>query len=62
MSEIKARRTAADIDSEVNAKYGETHFIDKIPGTHVELDKLQENQLVCWGDGITFHFLLTRKP
>jgi len=46
----------------VNQKWGATHNIEKVMGTTVELDKLGKNQSVVWGDGETYHFLLTPKP
>lgn len=45
----------------VRAKYGQTHTIEAIKGTKINLQKLNKNQSVCWGDGETYHFRLTTK-
>ena len=45
----------------VEQKYGKTHHIKKVFGTHVDLRNLEKNQSVCWGDGETYHWLLTKK-
>ena len=42
-------------------KYGETHIVEKIWGTEPDLRNLKKNQSVCWGDGETYHILLTEK-
>lgn len=42
-------------------KYGETHLIEKRMGTSVDITKLKDNESVCWGDGVSYHFLLTKK-
>lgn len=42
-------------------KYGETHTITARLGLKVDLRKLAPNESVCYGDGETFHFLLTKK-
>ncbi len=46
----------------VKAKWGKTHIIQKVMGTKAELKELNPKQSVCWGDGETYHFLLTEKP
>lgn len=42
-------------------KFGKTHTIEKRMGTSVNMEELKDNQSVCWGDGISYHFLLTEK-
>lgn len=46
---------------DVIKKWGKTHTIEKIMGTHVDLKNLKNGQSVCWGDGETYHFRLTKK-
>ena len=46
---------------DVIKKYGETHIIQIVQGTNVCLPELKDNESVCYGDGITFHFLLIEK-
>jgi hypothetical protein len=43
----------------VFALYGKTHKIEKRAGTAVFLPLLKDNQSIVWGDGKTFHWLLT---
>lgn len=45
----------------VTERYGETHTIEAVLGTTGELEDLEDNQSVCWGDGKSYHFLLTKK-
>ncbi len=42
-------------------KYNKTHDIEKVPGTSVRMQDLNDDQSVCWGDGKTYHYLLTKK-
>lgn len=49
-------------DRRILERYGKTHIIDRVQGVKVEMNQLQENQSVCWGDGKTFYYLLTEKP
>lgn len=44
----------------VKAKYGTTHKIEAVLGVNPKLSKLQSNQSVVWGDGVSFHFRLTK--
>jgi hypothetical protein len=44
---------------EVYEKYSATHTVTARHGTKIDLTKLEKNQSVVWGDGKTFHFLLT---
>lgn len=41
--------------------YGKTHKITKIMSTKIYLGNLGDNQSVCYGDGETYSWLLTRK-
>jgi hypothetical protein len=45
----------------IEHKYGKTHNIKKRKGTEVDLTHLNENESVVWGDGKTYHYLLTKK-
>lgn len=45
---------------QVKEIYGKTHKIEAVLGTHVTLDDLGPGQSICWGDGETFHFRLTK--
>lgn len=49
-----------DIDPKVLLLYGKTHKIEKRFGTEVILETLEDNQSVCYGDGGTYHYLLTK--
>ena len=42
-------------------KYGKTHYVEKKKGTEINLKNLEDNQCVVWGDGETYHYLLTKK-
>jgi len=42
-------------------KWGRDYYITKAMGTEVVLSTLKENQAVCYGDGKTYHFVLTKK-
>lgn len=44
----------------VREKYGQTHAIEAIKGTKIIMAKLAKNQSVCWGDGESYHFRLTK--
>lgn len=50
------------VENDVFAKFGATHTIEKRSGTSPTLTDLADNQSVCYGDGKTFHYLLTEKP
>ena len=45
---------------EVFKKYKGTHMITARLGTRVDLTKLAANESIVYGDGETFHFLLTK--
>ncbi len=45
----------------VHDKYGTTHDIKKVYGVEIDLRNLNPNECVCWGDGATYHWLLTEK-
>ena len=45
----------------IQARYGKTHYIKKIPGTVCDLYTLKDNQSVCFGDGQTYYFRLTER-
>lgn len=50
----------ADVD--VKKLYGKTHTFKRIYSTlSPNLLTLKSNQSVCWGDGKTFCYLLTKK-
>ena len=51
----------SDILKRVNDRWGKTHTIAKIMGTDVDLRNLKDGESVCYGDGKTYHFLLTAK-
>jgi hypothetical protein len=42
-------------------KFGETCKIEVVIGTQVIFAELARNQGVCFGDGDTYHFRLTKK-
>lgn len=42
-------------------KWGATHNIKKVKGTNPNMESLWEGQGVAYGDGETFHWLLTEK-
>jgi len=44
----------------VREKYAETHKIEAVLGTKVDMRCLAENESICWGDGETYHFKLTK--
>lgn len=44
----------------VKSKHGKTHKIEAVLGTKPNLTLLQPNQSVCWGDGESYHFRLTK--
>lgn len=46
---------------EAELKYGETHTVEKVFGTSPDLRNLKNGQEVMWGDGETYHILLTKK-
>jgi hypothetical protein len=46
---------------QIEAKYGKTHTIRKWNGTKVDLTELATNQIICQGDGVNYHWLLTEK-
>lgn len=45
----------------IKEKWGWTHIIEKRKGVSVDLSSLKKGQIVLYGDGKTFHWLLTRK-
>lgn len=45
----------------VNELYGKTHKIQAVKGVNVDLRNLSSGESVCYGDGKTYHFLLTKK-
>lgn len=45
---------------EVFKKYEGTHMVTARLGTRIDLTKLDKNQSVVYGDGKSFHFLLTK--
>lgn len=45
---------------QVYAKYEGTHMVTARLGTRVDLTKLNSNESIVYGDGETFHFLLTK--
>ena len=51
----------SEILKRVNDKWSETHTIEKRMGTDVDLRHLKDGESVCYGDGKTYHFLLTAK-
>lgn len=62
--------TKIEIDKEnsilvkVESLYGKTHTIEtfKIPRSgRVDLSKLKKDQSICYGDGIKFYCVLTKK-
>lgn len=59
---MKKSKSYVTLLKEVTAKWGETHDIEKVMGTEVDLTLLNDNQSVVWGDGETFHWRLTKKP
>ena len=42
-------------------KWGKTHTIKKVIGTEIQLGNLNKNESVVYGDGKTFHWLITLK-
>lgn len=46
---------------EVFKKYAGTHVIIAVHGVRVDLTKLKPNESVCYGDGRSFYFKLTKK-
>ena len=58
----KTEKETEDEDyKRVYDKYGNTHEIEKVDGTVARIMDLDDDQEVCWGDGKTYHFLLTKK-
>jgi hypothetical protein len=45
---------------EVFKKYEGEHMVTAVLGTRPNLQKLAKNESVCWGDGKSFHFKLTK--
>lgn len=41
-------------------KYEGTHTVTAVPGVRIDLTKLKNNESVCYGDGKSFHFKLTK--
>jgi hypothetical protein len=50
------RRDYADVFK----KYEGTHMITAVPGVKVDLRKLNANESICYGDGKSFHFKLSK--
>jgi hypothetical protein len=50
-----------EIPENIENLYGKDYIIEKRPGTEVFLPTLKDNQAVCYGDGKTFYYLLTKK-
>ncbi len=46
----------------ITERHGKTHTIEAVKGTTPLLTTLMPNQSVCWGDGETYHFRLTKLP
>lgn len=46
---------------QVRERWGSTHTIEAIKGTKCELWRLKKGESTVWGDGETFHFILTKK-
>ena len=46
--------------SQVIERWGKEYDITKVTGTEVVLSNLKSNQAVCYGDGKTYHFVLTK--
>lgn len=44
----------------IEERFAKTHKIEAIMGCEVNLKTLQPNQSVAVGDGMSFHFLLTK--
>jgi hypothetical protein len=42
-------------------KYGKTHTIEKVAATKNLLHKLKDTQILAYGDGISYHYILTKK-
>lgn len=55
------KQTDIEIMADVVQKWGNTHDIQKVWGTRVVLSDLPEGVSVCYGDGETYHFQLTKK-
>lgn len=45
----------------IKNRYGDTHNIEAVKGTKVNIKNSKPNTSVCWGDGETYHFRLTKK-
>jgi len=51
-----------DSDKQMQERWGKTHTFKRVYSKKkVNLDKLRSDQSVCWGDGKTFYYLLTKK-
>lgn len=48
-------------DFSVEYKYKLTHYVFKKKGTSVDLRTLEDDEMVIWGDGKTYHYLLKLK-
>lgn len=44
----------------VQRLYGSTHNVEPVLGVKPDLRLLADNQSICWGDGKTYHFRLTK--
>lgn len=57
----KAKITDEMILMSMQKRWGKTHEINKVYGTHVDLSTLPKGVSVCYGDGKTYHFQLKEK-
>lgn len=48
-------------EHKIKALYGKNYTYEKIYTTEVNLSQLTKNQSVCFGDGKTYYWLLTKK-
>ena len=48
-------------DLSVQFKYRKTHQVFKKKGTEVNLESLEDDESVIWGDGESYHYLLKEK-
>lgn len=58
--ETQSPELLADI-AKMDAKYGKTHTYERVMGVSPKLTQLLSNQSVCYGDGKTYHWRLTKK-
>ena len=48
-------------DLSVQFKYRKTHQVFKKKGTDVNLQNLEDDESVIWGDGESYHYLIKEK-